>query len=63
MDLLYRRWAGHARPSSLPTIFNLMVDAIIICKWDRLLLLEALILGKVRVMVAIFYADDMFIAA
>ena len=46
----------------MPTIFNIMVDAII-SEWERQLILEGIPLGQVRVLVAIFYADDGLIAA
>ena len=45
-----------------PTIFNLMVDAVI-RKWERLLLLKGIPLGEIRELVAVFYADDGLIAA
>ena len=40
-----------------PTIFNLMVDAII-REWERLLILRRIPLGEIRTLIAIFYADD-----
>ena len=39
-----------------------MVDAIL-REWERQLILEGIPLGQVRVLVAIFYADDGLIAA
>ena len=45
-----------------PTIFTLMVDAVI-RGWERLLLLKGIPLGQVRVLAAIFYADDGLIAS
>jgi hypothetical protein len=45
-----------------PTIFNLMVDAVI-REWERLLLLKGIPLGKIRELVAVFYTDDGLIAA
>ena len=45
-----------------PTIFNLMVDAVI-HEWERQLLLKGLPLGQVCVLVSIFYADDGLIAS
>ena len=45
-----------------PTIFNLMVDAII-REWERLLIIRRIPLGEIRTLIAIFYADDGLIAA
>ena len=56
-----RRGVTQGGPVS-PTIFNLMVDAVI-REWERQLLLEGLPLNQVRVLVAIFYADNGLIAA
>ena len=56
-----RRGVTQGGPVS-PTIFNLMVDAVI-REWERLLLLEGYPLGQVRVLVSIFYADNGLIAA
>ena len=40
-----------------PTIFNLMVDAII-REWERLLIIRRIPLGEIRTLIAMFYADD-----
>ena len=56
-----KRGVTQGGPAS-PTIFNIMVDAIL-RKWERQLILEGIPLGQVRVLVAIFYADDGLIAA
>ena len=56
-----RRGVTQGGPVS-PTIFNLMVDAVI-REWERLLILKDIPLGQVRVLVAIFYADDGLIAS
>ena len=56
-----RRGVTQGGPVS-PTIFNLMVDAVI-REWERQLLLNDIPLGQIRVLVAIFYADDGLIAA
>ena len=56
-----RRGVTQGGPVS-PTIFNLMVDAVI-REWERLLLLKGTPLGQVRVLVSIFYADDGLIAS
>ena len=56
-----KRGVTQDRPVS-PTIFNLMVDAVI-WEWERQLLLKGFTLNKVCVLVAIFYADDCLIAS
>ena len=45
-----------------PTIFNLMVDAII-REWERLLIIRRISLGKIRTPIAAFYVDDGLIAS
>ena len=45
-----------------PTIFNLMVDAIV-REWVRLMELEGFDTANIRTIVAVFYADDGLIAA
>ena len=45
-----------------PAIFNLVVDAVV-CKWERLLLLEGIPANDVRAFRAVFYADNGLIAA
>ena len=45
-----------------PTIFNMMVDAVI-REWERLLIIRNIPLGEIRTLIAIFYADDGLIAA
>ena len=45
-----------------PTIFNLMVDAII-REWEWLLIIRRIPLGEIRTLISIFYADDGLIAS
>ena len=45
-----------------PTIFNLMVDAII-REWERLLVIRRIPLSEICTLIAIFYANDGLIAA
>ena len=60
---LFKVQRGVAQGRSVsPTIFNVMVDAVI-RELERLLLLKCIPLGQVCVLVAIFYADDGLIAS
>ena len=45
-----------------PTIFNLMVDAII-REWEQLLIIRRIPLGQIRTLIAVFHTDNRLIAS